>query len=47
VRQLVHRLYAAFGSRDGGYVGWAEMNSDVPIANAEAMLETFYSLPPN
>ena len=44
VRQLVRRLFDAFGTRGGGYAGWGEMNSDVPLANAEAMLETFYSL---
>lgn len=44
VRQLVRRLFAAFGSRNGGYAGWAEMSSDVPLANGEAALETFYSL---
>ena len=44
VRQLIRRLFAAFGTHNGGYAGWAEMNSDVPLANGEAALETFYSL---
>ena len=44
VRQLVRRLFAAFGTHNGGYAGWAEMSSDVPLANGEAALETFYSL---
>lgn len=44
VGQLVRRLFAAFGSRGGGYVGWGEMTSDVPLANGEALLQTLYSL---
>ena len=44
VRQLIGRLFEAFGTFDGGYVGWGEMNSDVPLANGQAMLETFYGL---
>ncbi len=44
VRQLVRTLHDAFGRHGGGYVGWGEINSDVPLANAEAMLETFYGL---
>ncbi|MFH1567592.1 MAG: uroporphyrinogen decarboxylase family protein [Gemmatimonadota bacterium] len=44
VRRLIERLHRAFGSAGGGYVGWAEMSSDVPLANGEAALETFYRL---
>lgn len=44
VRRLIRRLFAAFGTREGGYVGWGEMSSDVPLANGEAMLETLFEL---
>lgn len=44
VQQLVHRLFDAFGSCNGGYVGWGEMSSDVPLANGQAMLETLFGL---
>ena len=44
VSQLVRRLHAAFGTHNGGYVGWGEMSSDVPLANGRAVLETCYSL---
>lgn len=44
VRRLVQRLYAAFGTPRGGYVGWAEMSSDVPLANGEAALAAFRAL---
>ncbi|MFC1525451.1 uroporphyrinogen decarboxylase family protein [Candidatus Latescibacterota bacterium] len=44
VRQLVRRLYEAFGQNRGGFVGWGQMNSDVPLANGEAMLETLFDL---
>ncbi len=44
VRDLIRRFHAAFGVHGGGYAGWAEMSSDVPLANGEAALETFYSL---
>ena len=44
VRQLVRRLHATFGTHSGGYVGWAEMSSDVPLANGRAVLETCYAL---
>lgn len=44
VRQLVRRLFAAFGAAAGGYVGWGEMSSDVPLANGEALLETLFGL---
>jgi hypothetical protein len=44
VRQLVRRLFEAFGQDDGGFVGWGQINSDVPLANGEAMLETLFDL---
>ena len=44
VAQLVRRLFAAFGSPRGGFAGWAEMSSDVPLANGEAALATFFDL---
>ena len=43
VRAFIERLFDAFGPFDGGYVGWGEMNADVPLANCEAMLETLFS----
>ena len=43
VRQLIRRLHAAFGAHDGGYVGWGEMNADVPLENGQAMLEALFS----
>ena len=44
VEQLIRSFYTAFGSSKGGYAGWAEMSSDVPLANGEAALATFYNL---
>ncbi|HJP31039.1 MAG: uroporphyrinogen decarboxylase family protein [Candidatus Latescibacteria bacterium] len=44
VRELVSRLFAAFGRDGGGYVGWGEMSSDVPLANCEAMLQAIVAL---
>ena len=44
VRALVERLFNAFGRFNGGYVGWGEMNADVPLANGEAMLDTCFGL---
>ena len=44
VGQLVRRLHAAFGTHGGGYVGWGEMSSDVPLANGRAVLETCCAL---
>ena len=44
VRTLIERLFNAFGGFNGGYVGWGEMSSDVPMANAEAMLGTIFGL---
>jgi uroporphyrinogen decarboxylase len=44
VRILVERLFRAFGGGNGGYVGWGEMSSDVPLENGEAMLRAMSSL---
>ncbi len=44
VKALVERLFSSFGCFDGGYTGWGEVSSDVPLPNVEAMLETFYGL---
>ncbi len=41
VEELVQRLYDAFGKKGGGYVGYGQVGTDVPLANAEAMLTTF------
>jgi hypothetical protein len=38
VTALVDHLYAAFGTKRGGYIGYGQINTDVPIENAEAML---------
>ena len=44
VRTLIETLFDTFGTFNGGYVGWGEMNADVPIANGEAMLATLHGL---
>ena len=44
VRSLIRRIYETFGRFDGGYVGWGEVAADVPLANVEAMFQTFFSL---
>ncbi|MFB3818084.1 MAG: hypothetical protein ACE147_10510 [Candidatus Methylomirabilales bacterium] len=44
VRADVQRLFAAFGRRQGGYVGYGQVGTDVPLANAEAMLAAFSRL---
>lgn len=44
VRALVGRIFNAFGRFNGGYVGWGEVSTDVPLVNAEAMLETIFNL---
>jgi uroporphyrinogen decarboxylase len=41
VTALVERLYAAFGKKNGGYIGYGQINTDVPVENAEAMLAAF------
>ena len=44
VTGLVGRLYQAFGTKSGGYIGYGQINTDVPIENAEAMLTAFSKL---
>jgi hypothetical protein len=44
VTALVERLYNAFGTKNGGYIGYGQINTDVPIENAEAMLTAFARL---
>ena len=41
VTRYVERLHAAFGGRQAGYVGYGQINTDVPLENAEAMLTAF------
>jgi len=44
VERHVRQTYAALGSRRGGYIGYGQVGSDVPLPNAEAMLRTLYAL---
>jgi uroporphyrinogen-III decarboxylase len=44
VAALVERLYDAFGRKNGGYIGYGQINTDVPLENAEAMLTAFSRL---
>jgi hypothetical protein len=44
VEAYVQRLYDAFGRHNGGYIGYGQVGTDVPLANAEAMLAAFYRL---
>ncbi|HSC72458.1 MAG TPA: uroporphyrinogen decarboxylase family protein, partial [Candidatus Methylomirabilis sp.] len=44
VEAYVQRLYGAFGRSGGGYVGYGQVNTDVPLENAEAMLAAFSRL---
>jgi hypothetical protein len=44
VTALVQRLHAAFGTKTGGYIGYGQINTDVPLQNAEAMLVAFSNL---
>ena len=44
VTAYVHRLYRAFGQYGGGYVGYGQVGTDVPLSNAEAMLTAFFQL---
>jgi uroporphyrinogen decarboxylase len=46
VAEHVRQTYAAFGSREGGYIGYGQVGPDVPLDNAEAMLRTFTELTP-
>ncbi|MHB1007133.1 MAG: uroporphyrinogen decarboxylase family protein [Chloroflexota bacterium] len=38
VETYVQRMFDAFGHHNGGYVGYGQVGTDVPIANVEAML---------
>jgi len=44
VEALVQRLYNAFGRSGGGYVGYGQIGTDVPLANGESMLAAFNGL---
>ncbi len=44
VTALVERLHAAFSRASGGYIGYGQINTDVPLENAEAMLTAFARL---
>ncbi len=44
VEAYVMRLYNAFGRSNGGYIGYGQVGTDVPLENAEAMLATFSRL---
>jgi len=44
VRAHVQRMFNAFGQFNGGYVGYGQLGADVPIENAEAMLDAIVSL---
>lgn len=40
----MQRRFNAFGRNNGGYVGYGQVGTDVPQANAEAMRAAFYRL---
>ncbi len=40
----VRRAFAGFGRSGGGFVGYGQIGTDVPLANAEAMLSTLADL---
>ena len=44
VEAHVRRVFAAFGGNAGGWVGYGQVGTDVPLANAEAMLSTCFAL---
>jgi hypothetical protein len=44
VEAHIRRMFDAFGRFDGGYVGYGQVGPDVPLANAEALVRTVYSL---
>ena len=46
VRAHEERMFNALARPDGGYVGIASISADVPLANAEALLEAIMSLRP-
>ncbi len=37
-------MYEACGKQNGGYAGYSQVGTDVPLANAEAMLGAFFRL---
>ena len=41
VQAYVQRLYDAFGQKGGGYIGYGQVGTDVPLTNVEAMLSKF------
>jgi uroporphyrinogen decarboxylase len=41
VRELVHRVFEACGTVEGGIIACGEVGPEVPIANVRAMYETF------
>ncbi len=41
----VRRAYQCFGTRGGGYIGYGQIGTDVPLENAEAMLRAIAELP--
>lgn len=44
VDDYVQRMFRAFGTSGGGYVGYGQVGTDVPLKNAETMLAAFYGL---
>jgi hypothetical protein len=44
VESYVERLYNAFGRFHGGYIGYGQINTDVPLENAQVMLAAFSRL---
>jgi uroporphyrinogen decarboxylase len=44
VEEYVQRLFQAFGTAGGGYVGYGQVGTDVSLENAEAMLAAFSKL---
>lgn len=44
VEVYVQRLFDAFGTKGGGYVGYGQVGTDVSLENAEAMLKAFFHL---
>jgi hypothetical protein len=41
VRELVHRVFEACGTGQGGIIACGEVGPEVPVANVRAMYETF------
>jgi len=44
VETYVRRMFDAFGRFNGGYVGYGQVNTDVPFENAQVMLAAFSRL---